>query len=1066
MAWNDTPPTPKELEQAAPVNNDWASAPPTQDELKASPSDAVSSLVKDSGASSTEGFGPHEQKLYDSLSPEQQKQYNTVVEQKFGDRRASLGRAIEQGAGLPFRLAAAATGQSDLNPSVLSSGFEKHVVAPIGDLLTGNDTSEVYNNLTPEQMQNSYNQQIQQATQKEPVSAMIGNAIGSAPTYALGGAAAGAASKLAGAIAGLGKLGQVGLNIGAQSAGNAALAGGQGYTENPYATQAEKEQAAKTGVIFGGALGAGGAALGEAPGVLSELGKNTSNKVLANAALGAEGVNTASQASREAITQRGEQLASKVASGVTDLNNTIGKQAANDIQNTFSATAKDAQSSVEDIVNKITNNLHTIGQTSGQAAEEVINNSFAQALKQTGEQLQLTGSKLTSFIQDGLDKYGPVIKKELQAAAESGKTIPAEENFLKTFLAIKNAKVSLTEAGNVQKNLWNNWADTLYDVSENTVKQSSSTIGAPGEPTSFTKTNTTVQGKGLPPSQLPNPSQQPNLLSSPAAPEVAPQASGSTQPGINAPLTQQTIKSAQTQSGTFGADPTSGQSVTQLNQTFTPKAEIPIEQAKQMSNALGNAAGNPNLEEIQPLAADLAKQLRNSIKQAVGSTYSDASASYSHLKQALQEMGVPKIQAESVTGDNITPEGITAFIKKAAQMTDQGDTAALERVYSHLNEVDPQFAANFKSEVEAVSDQTAAIRKAQNVSPADKADVLQQQGLATPQVGAAKQTLQNIGQVQKQVGSNFPQIRKFVNDLNPSDIGSQADLQRTLQTLDQIDPESAAILRDKATQSTVGRNNTLNAAVNKSPLDQAQALQNVSDVGPLQSTQTAQKLEDLSQINKNIGATTDIGMPSDKTRDFIKNYGISTDTPSGSATQSDIRAVTQKLASLDPTLAAAVETEAPVVGRQLRAIDYGQSGSALGSPTSKILGGAGALAYKGANVIGQASRGISGVQSAVPIATSGSMAANAKGIANNPQTIQNVNANSSSQPFAATSLNQLSNLIKTSPQTLGKYAAPLQSAADRGSDALAAQNFALYQNDPDYRAIIDPLQNNGEKAAK
>lgn len=68
--------------------------------------------------------------------------------------------------------------------------------------------------------------------------------------------------------------------------------------------------------------------------------------------------------------------------------------------------------------------------------------------------------------------------------------------------------------------------------------------------------------------------------------------------------------------------------------------------------------------------------------------------------------------------------------------------------------------------------------------------------------------------------------------------------------------------------------------------------------------------------------------------------------------------------------------------------------------------------------------------------------------------------------FAATSLNQLSKLVGSTPQVFGRYAAPLQDAAKRGSTALAATHFALYQNDPKYRETIDPLHASGEQQAK
>jgi len=68
--------------------------------------------------------------------------------------------------------------------------------------------------------------------------------------------------------------------------------------------------------------------------------------------------------------------------------------------------------------------------------------------------------------------------------------------------------------------------------------------------------------------------------------------------------------------------------------------------------------------------------------------------------------------------------------------------------------------------------------------------------------------------------------------------------------------------------------------------------------------------------------------------------------------------------------------------------------------------------------------------------------------------------------FQATSLNQLANLVKTAPQVLGKYSAPLQNASTRGSTALAAMHFTLYSKDPGYREKIDPLQEEAEKNSK
>lgn len=66
--------------------------------------------------------------------------------------------------------------------------------------------------------------------------------------------------------------------------------------------------------------------------------------------------------------------------------------------------------------------------------------------------------------------------------------------------------------------------------------------------------------------------------------------------------------------------------------------------------------------------------------------------------------------------------------------------------------------------------------------------------------------------------------------------------------------------------------------------------------------------------------------------------------------------------------------------------------------------------------------------------------------------------------FAASSLNKLSKAVNATPDVFGKYAPILQNAEKRGATGLAATHYMLYQRDPKYREIIDPLQEEGEAA--
>jgi hypothetical protein len=61
--------------------------------------------------------------------------------------------------------------------------------------------------------------------------------------------------------------------------------------------------------------------------------------------------------------------------------------------------------------------------------------------------------------------------------------------------------------------------------------------------------------------------------------------------------------------------------------------------------------------------------------------------------------------------------------------------------------------------------------------------------------------------------------------------------------------------------------------------------------------------------------------------------------------------------------------------------------------------------------------------------------------------------------YTAAGAQWLMDLLKKSPQSLGKYAGQLSQAAQRGGQALAVQHYVLQQQDPDYQKRIQELQN-------
>jgi hypothetical protein len=50
--------------------------------------------------------------------------------------------------------------------------------------------------------------------------------------------------------------------------------------------------------------------------------------------------------------------------------------------------------------------------------------------------------------------------------------------------------------------------------------------------------------------------------------------------------------------------------------------------------------------------------------------------------------------------------------------------------------------------------------------------------------------------------------------------------------------------------------------------------------------------------------------------------------------------------------------------------------------------------------------------------------------------------------------------VKNNPEALGKYAAPLLSAARNGAQGIATANFVLMNRDPEYRQKIRELRQN------
>lgn len=64
---------------------------------------------------------------------------------------------------------------------------------------------------------------------------------------------------------------------------------------------------------------------------------------------------------------------------------------------------------------------------------------------------------------------------------------------------------------------------------------------------------------------------------------------------------------------------------------------------------------------------------------------------------------------------------------------------------------------------------------------------------------------------------------------------------------------------------------------------------------------------------------------------------------------------------------------------------------------------------------------------------------------------------------AAVISDNLAKVLKTQPQAFGKFAKPLQEAAARGGNALAATHFVLQQTQPEYRQLVNTSEDDRDE---
>lgn len=669
--------------------------------------------------------------------------------------------------------------------------------------LFGDDqTKQLYNNLSNDDLKKTYVEQNQAAMQAHPDAYVGGQVLGSLPAAL---ATGGAASEAAGA-AGLGKVGTALLNGAGQAATQGTLGAVQGYNANPLASDADRlanaEKVGGTSAALAGplaaaapfvptlartagtaALGAGigsvfghpgiGAAVGAGAGYIPAIGEDLMGE---NGFLGygTKGVKLGTNADNTRIESGISDLAGKVSNSIGNLDQKVTGPAIEQIQNTYqgalesltkdlNATPEQAAQIVQSGQSSAINKLESLMQAAQEQGKTVSTGNVIQALT---EQLKQDISSSGTVI-------GDVDRKTVENAVQNLNGYLTKKGMP---INIKSSTILNSEGkpflSNLQVSGKNLTADEVKDLlNPETGQLDAAKIQALGGPNAqvnplSSSVKTTQMSGNNPESQLipntamPPPSQQipmgeisPEQLETMTAMQRVPgeEPDTSARPMFTQIDAKQQVVPQEPQSGEMSV-PEAQNLKRLLGKMGYDSSSIPDEVKGSFINA------NQDLNKI------ITNAFQPSEEGAVN-PYADVNAKLTAIHDLGKLVGVPtKLYS---TGQQIPSATLQNIIKGVGTSLTDADNGKFQQVVKLLSVLDPEGAQSFQNNVKNFGGQLAEL-KAAGSNPLEQQSALSNQGLNTPVTDEAALNIKKMNTIKNTAGGPSSDIDDAGNSL-PSD---------------------------------------------------------------------------------------------------------------------------------------------------------------------------------------------------------------------------------------------------------------------------------------------------------
>jgi len=1023
---------------------------------------------------------PHESSTWDALKGTG----------NFSEQASSFGTGLAKGAFLPVKIVdSILPGQTDPN---LRQSLMAVVEKVLGENLGDDQSKALYKGLSLDEIKKRNVGQEEATLAKAPIAGMAGELVGSAPAMIAAGGAVGAAGETA---AGLSKAPVISklAQLGTEAAGWGAVGEGMGMAASNAPTARERAtealptagisaafpivgtgaglaskfagspiqkgitaltekaapvigpiastlgKVASTGVKYGGSALAGGVALplltgslpganlrtveGLAAGVFGpHLLKTTGpgQMLTESYQYGKNGVKLFSPQDIKRVSNQAEALANQVGKEVGVLESGIGKSAAEKIVQNTNKVLEDATSmnvqTHNEMGNKLTNHLEKLQTTLEQPAIREIDQALTDFTKKIGQEFKLTSDAEFTLLRKIKDNAGEKVGELWQVAEETGQQFEIMDAIQAARDSVKETSLMLApqEEAAAEK-LALNFEKFLFKP-ENPYKEIVNEVQNVKGMKNFNTKSTTFIG-----------------LNKPNIPMVPGEAVGIKSPTtLKPPMMREQV----TQFPLSVSTPEiKSQTTSYLAEPRIAKTFLDANETRKLINMTADWAYN--MPSAGPALNSLTKGIYKNLKAAIYPSFELPTIGpvsnplkmndkiYTNVLKLFKEIGDP--QLDLVSKDWLTPDKFGKLIKTVEKAAAEGDTGKLDRINSLMSNISPDLKNHFEDIILPFIRQKNQLISVKNSPILEKAAALPQ----TPQIQQAVSGITDVNALRQQlrppvqIGEELMAptgTKTFVNKMaNPQ---ANPEVEAVLKLISERDATLANEIRQQipTLQAGIAEEAALTNVAKLAPEEQTAQLATMGKPISPEVQQATQQATDISKLTKTFGTPDSVeGNAPTGSQKFVENLFKIDSSDKGR----DIEGTLKLLERYNPELAQKLRTAGVDISRQGELQGEVQTNLPFFLGLGPLIRGS---AGRSANVLGRAMGSI--------------------------------------ETAASNGLSQLKQLIETSPQMFGQFAEPLKVANQRGLPALAAQSYALYSRDSEYRAMIDKLQEESEKADK